>query len=157
MTLLAPTYRNDYIGENINGYNTEGEPYSIFVPPRPNVFIQPSTSTAIVLGNGRSKNIDQVKYLLEINSKKSAEGYKLVYACNKAINDDMAYDYYVLRHRVFMSNISQPKPQVSWTSLNLTKMKMELLGSSNFTKISQSLSKIMRTHRKKRKPRKQQD
>jgi len=109
MTLLAPTYRNDYIGENINGYNTEGEPYSIFVPPRPNVFIQPSTNTAIVLGNGRSKNIDQVKYLLEINSKKSAEGYKLVYACNKAINDDMAYDYYVLRHRVFMSNISQDK------------------------------------------------
>jgi hypothetical protein len=105
MTIITPKYRTDYIGENINGYDTDGNSYSLFVPPRENMFITPKTDTAIVLGNGVTRSYQQVQYLLHVNSKKVSEGYKLVYACNKAINDPMTYDYYVLRHRVFMSSV----------------------------------------------------
>ena len=105
MTILTPKYRTDYIGESINGYEADGEPYSLFVPPRPNMFINPKTPAAIVLGNGVTRSYSQVQHLININSKKVSEGYKLVYACNKAINDPITYDYYVLRHRVFMSYV----------------------------------------------------
>jgi hypothetical protein len=105
MDIKQPYYRKDYIGETINGYKDDGTPFSVFVPPRENVFSKPSTEYAIVLGNGPTKNYKDTQYLLKTNASKVSQGYKFVYACNKAVNDTEIYDYYILRSRIFLSNI----------------------------------------------------
>jgi hypothetical protein len=110
MELNTPLYRTDYVGETINGYSrTSGERSSIFVPPRENVFIAPATTNAIVLGNGLTRDYPEVQKLIETNSKRVSQAYKLVYACNRAVHDERIYDYYVLKHRVFLSNIPQER------------------------------------------------
>ena len=110
--LYYPQYRTDYIGETINRI-TDGETTSYFVAPRENAFTAPYTDTAIVLGNGITKNYRETKQLLRINANKVAESYKLVYACNRAISDESDYDYYVLKHRVFLGEMpAKRKSQV---------------------------------------------
>jgi len=108
MELNTPNYRKDYVGETINTV-LDGEPISYFINPRPNVFIPPYTDTAIILGNGPTKLYPQIQQLLDVNRKKIAEAYKLVYACNRAIQDDAVYDYYVLKHRNFLARVSEEK------------------------------------------------
>lgn len=104
MELIKPEYRTDYIGENINDMK-DGETISYFIRPRENVFTKGNLDAAIVLGNGRTKNNKDVQLLLKTNARKLAQGYKLVYACNRAVHDETNYDYYVLKHRVFLANI----------------------------------------------------
>jgi hypothetical protein len=103
MELNHRYYRTSYEGEEIN--DMKGETASYAVKPRPNVFTTPFTDTAIVLGNGLTRKDPGIQKLLSINSKKVAEAYKLVYACNRAIEDEMKYDYYVIRNRKFLANV----------------------------------------------------
>lgn len=104
MKLYDPQFRTDYVGETINKI-VDGETTSYFVAPRENVFVVPQTDAAIVLGNGITKNSKEVQQLLRVNSNKVSESYKLVYACNRAISDEANYDYYVLKHRVFLGEM----------------------------------------------------
>lgn len=117
MELTQPLYRTDYVGETINGYSkTTGKPSSVFVKPRENLFIPPFTKNAIVLGNGITRNYPEVQLLLTTNARKVAESYKLVYSCNRAVHDETSYDYYVLKHRVFLANIPRDRiPQIYLT------------------------------------------
>lgn len=114
MELTTPRYRTDYVGETLNGYSkTTGEFATLFVKPRENLFVKPFTDTAVILGNGMTRNYPDVQMILGANSRKVAEAYKLVYACNRAVYDETAYDYYVVKHRVFLSNIPEEKlPQI---------------------------------------------
>ena len=105
MELITPQYRTDYVGENINNMK-DGETISYFIRPRENVFTKSNVDAAIVLGNGRTKDHKDVQLLLKTNARKLAQGYKLVYACNRAVHDETTYDYYVLKHRVFLANIN---------------------------------------------------
>lgn len=108
MALTEPFYRTDYVGESINRM-VDDQTISYFVKPRENAFTKSNVETAIVLGNGLTKNYEEVQKILNINSKKPAEGYKLVYACNRAIQDTTQYDYYILKHRVFLSGVEYNK------------------------------------------------
>jgi hypothetical protein len=120
MELTQPFYRTDYIGETINGYSVvTGHPASLFVPPRENVFTKPHTETAIILGNGITRNYPEIQLLLTSNSKKVAEAYKLVYACNRAVHDTTTYDYYVLKHNVFISGVDQSRLSQIYFPYNL--------------------------------------
>jgi hypothetical protein len=107
MELNHKYYRTNYTGEEVN--NNNGELVTYKVTPRPNVFIPPFTNSAIILGNGRTRNHDSIKQLLTINSKKLFESYKLVYACNRAIEDEMNYDYYILKQRWFLTSVPENK------------------------------------------------
>ena len=110
MELTQPHKREDYIGETINGYSyVTNKPTSFFVEPRPNVFTQPFTTTAIILGNGITRNYPEVQLLINLNYKRSVEGYKLVYACNQAIHDELTYDYYVVKQNVFLARANEER------------------------------------------------
>ena len=113
MELNRKYYRTSYTGEEIN--DMKGEPVSYSVTSRPNVFTAPFTDSAIVLGNGLTRNDPGIQKLLNVNSKKVAEAYKLVYACNRAVEDEMNYDYYVIKNRIFLANI--PSTRVNQTYL----------------------------------------
>lgn len=104
MSLITPFYRKDYVGETINKL-IDGKTYSYFIKPRDDVFVKSNVSSAIVLGNGITRNYPEHKHLLKINSKRLAESYKLVYACNRAVQEEENYDYYVIKHSVFLSGI----------------------------------------------------
>jgi hypothetical protein len=109
MAWYRPTYRTDYIGETINS-NRNGQSVDIFVPPRPDVFTKVGGSdAAIVVGNGLTRDSKEVQQLLRVNANKIAESYKLTYACNRAITDDQNFDYYVLKHRAFLSEMPVEK------------------------------------------------
>jgi hypothetical protein len=107
MELNHRYYRTSYEGEEIN--DMKGEPVSYAVKPRPNVFTTPFTDSAIVLGNGLTRNDLGIQKLLTVNSKKVAEAYKLVYACNRAVEDGMDHDYYIIKNRIFLANIPSTK------------------------------------------------
>jgi hypothetical protein len=102
MSLTVPVYRKDYIGENIN-YIIDKKTVSQFIEPHENVFAKTNPTSAIVLGNGLTRNYADIKLLLKINSRKLPDGYKLVYACNRAVEDEENYDYYILKQETFMS------------------------------------------------------
>jgi hypothetical protein len=120
MELTHPLYRTDYVGETINGYNvSSGESTSVFVKPKDNVFTAPYTNTAIILGNGITRDYPEIKLLITANAKKIAAAYKLVYACNRAIYDEMIYDYYVLKHNVFSSGADVSKLSKSYFPYDL--------------------------------------
>jgi hypothetical protein len=108
MSLITPFYRRDYVGETINRL-VDGKTYIYVIKPRINAFTKSNVTSAIVLGNGITRNYPEHKHLLKINSKKLAESYKLVYACNRAITEEQTYDYYVLKHRVFLSGIKKER------------------------------------------------
>ena len=109
MSFREPIYRTEYVGETITGYHKNGEAYSVFVQPRENIFTPTQSNMAIVLGNGLTKNYNDVQNLIRINSSKLAEGYKLTYACNRAVSDQIKYDYYVLKSRAFLAEVSYEK------------------------------------------------
>jgi len=102
MELINPKYRTDYVGETINTVR-DGKTISYFVNPRDNIFIPSNVDSAIVLGNGITRGNPQVQNLIGANANKVGASYKLVYACNRAISDPITYDYYVLKHRVFLA------------------------------------------------------
>jgi hypothetical protein len=108
MTLYAPNYRTDYIGENIN-IIVDGQTKSYFIEPRPNVFTPTNSPSAIVVGNGLTKLYKENQMLLNTNSKRSIEGYKHVYACNMSTQDDFAYDYYVVKNSAFLARLEDTK------------------------------------------------
>ena len=62
-----------------------------------------------MLGNGLTRNYPDIQLLLNTNAKRVSEAYKLVYACNRAVHDEQPYDYYVLKHRVFMSAVKKER------------------------------------------------
>ena len=107
MELNQKYYRTNYTGENINTFNSDGQPVSYFVAPRENVFKTPFTDTAIILGNGQTRNYPAIQHLLKVNTRKVAESYKLVYACNLAIEDQDEYDYYIIKNRAFLANVPE--------------------------------------------------
>jgi hypothetical protein len=109
MSLVTPKYRTDYVGETINYYDDNGKSLSYFVKPRDNVFMKSNVTSAIILGNGLTRNYSEIKLLLKTNANKFAEGYKLVYACNRAVSDEETYDYYILKHSVFMAGVRQER------------------------------------------------
>lgn len=105
-------YRNDYVGETINSL-VDGKTISYFVKPRDNVFMPSNVDSAIVLGNGLTRNYADNKFLLKINANKVPQAYKLVYACNRAVHEEENYDYYILRHNVFLANVKKERfPQI---------------------------------------------
>jgi len=108
MSLIVPYYRTDYIGENIN-YIVNGKNLSTFIKPKENIFTKNNPTSATVLGNGLTRNYPDTQLLLKINSKKLLAGYKVVYACNRAVEDVIDYDYYVLKHPTFMSTAPEYK------------------------------------------------
>ena len=124
MTLFAPFYRTDYIGETINNI-VDGKTVSYFVKPRENVFTKSKVTSAIVLGNGITRDCSDNKLLLKINSRKVPQAYKLVYACNRAIYEEDNYDYYVLKHRVFLSNVKKDRLPTVYLPNNIFVNNME--------------------------------
>jgi hypothetical protein len=103
MPFIKPNYRTDYVGETIVS-NRNGESTTYFATPRSDVFTKVGGSTsAIVLGNGPTRNSKEVKQLIRINSNKVAESYKLTYACNRAITEQENYDYYVMKSKAFLA------------------------------------------------------
>ena len=113
--MFKKIFRTDYQGQNIKKIEDDIT-FDYFIEPRENVFKRPNTDSAIILGNGPTKNHRQVQQLLLINSNKVSESYKLVYACNRAVTDQMIYDYYILKHKVFLGEVREKKsnllPQV---------------------------------------------
>ena len=110
--MITPLYRKDYVGETINRI-VDGETQSQFVKPLPDAFVKSNSISAIVLGNGLTRNYPDHKKLLKINSKRLAQSYKLVYACNRAIHDEELYDYYVLKHKSFLIGVKKERrPQI---------------------------------------------
>jgi hypothetical protein len=111
MPVNTPDYRTDYVGETIHS-NRNGESITYFATPRPNVFTKVGGSTAaIVLGNGPTRNSNEVKQLIRINSNKVAQAYKLTYACNSAIIEPENYDYYVMKSKFFLTQTPMEKRQ----------------------------------------------
>ena len=112
MSMIVPSYRKDYVGETINRI-IDGKTVSQFIKPKFDAFTKSNVMSAIVLGNGITRNYPEHKNLLRINSRRLAQSYKLVYACNRAIHEEETYDYYVLKHKVFLARVAQErKPQV---------------------------------------------
>ena len=110
--MITPIYRKDYVGETVN-WIVDGETCSRFIKPLPNAFVKSNSMSAIVLGNGLTRNYPDHKKLLKINSKRLAQSYKLVYACNRAVHEDETYDYYVLKHKSFLIGVKKERrPQV---------------------------------------------
>ena len=117
MELDQKYYRTSYEGEDVN--DMKGEPVTYTITPRTNVFIPPFTDSAIILGNGLTRNYESIRHLLTINSRKVSEAYKLVYACNRAIEDEMNYDYYVIKQRWFLTNVSESKASQVYLPYNI--------------------------------------
>lgn len=105
MSLKLPHYRKDYIGESINSL-VDGTPIEYFVEPRPNAFIPSNVDTAMIIGNGLTRMSAPVQKIIQANSRRASEAYKLMYACNRAVSDNIKYDYYVFKHRVFLSGLT---------------------------------------------------
>ena len=100
--LSKPTYRRDYNGETLT-YVNNGELQSVFVTPR-NLPYDIQSSTAVVLGNGISRQHPTIKLMLHQNNQRVAEGYKRTYACNAAYRDTPA-DYYIFKDGIFFAEI----------------------------------------------------
>jgi hypothetical protein len=109
MGFFNTQYRKDYVGETINS-SRNGVDVTYFATPRPEIFTKDGGSTsAIVLGNGPTRNSKEVKQLVRINSNKVSESYKLTYACNRAIIEQENYDYYVMKNKAFLAQTPMEK------------------------------------------------
>lgn len=109
---MIPTYRKDYVGETVN-WIVDGETNSRFIKPLPDAFVKSNSISAIVLGNGLTRDYPDHKKLMKINSKRLAQSYKLVYACNRAVHEEETYDYYVLKHKSFLIGVKKERrPQI---------------------------------------------
>jgi hypothetical protein len=100
--LNSPYFRRDYKGEPIT-YVDNGQMKSLFVNPREFPYDR-QVSTAIVIGNGVSRNSQDIQLILNQNNRRVAEGYKTTYACNGAWRDVNA-DYYVIKNRLLFAEI----------------------------------------------------
>jgi hypothetical protein len=102
-TLLTKHYRRDYTSEIIT-FVEDDQMKSLAVQCRdlPYDF---GARNAIVIGNGLSKNLPEIRLLIDTNSRKLAESYKLTYACNRAFFDTPA-DYFVIGDRDIMQEIA---------------------------------------------------
>ena len=104
--LNVANYRRDYKGEAVT-YVEGDQLKSLFVNPREFPYDR-TVSTAVVLGNGISRLSPEIQLILNQNNRRVAEGYKTTYACNAAYRDTPA-DYYVIKDRIFFSEISVDK------------------------------------------------
>jgi len=100
--IYAAQYRRDYNGETIS-YVEDAVQKSIFVTSR-NLPYDIPVKSAVVLGNGVSRNSPEIKLLIDANNRRVAEGYKLTYACNAAYRDTPA-DYYVIKNNIFFADM----------------------------------------------------
>jgi hypothetical protein len=112
--LVTKHYRRDYTGEVVT-YVEDNAMRSIRSEPRdlPRDF---GIRSAIVVGNGPSKNLPEIQLLINSNSRKLAENYKMTYACNLAFHDSSA-DYFVISDKDILQTItpdSQHKCFVSY-------------------------------------------
>jgi hypothetical protein len=101
MELTKPMFRSTYWGEvvniNIDGSNAVAKARELPAP---------MTHRAIVLGNGPSRLAPDVAKVLEINGRRPAQGYKMVYACNAAARYENA-DRFVIKSRLQMGYLPQ--------------------------------------------------
>lgn len=100
--LNYPEFRRDYKGEPLT-FVENGQMKSLFVNPRTFPYDR-SVESAIVLGNGISRKIQDIQLILNTNNRRVAEGYKTTYACNAAYRDTPA-DYYIVKDPIFFSEI----------------------------------------------------
>jgi len=114
--LITKHYRRDYTGEIVT-YVEDDAMRSVKSEPRdlPRDF---GMRSAIVVGNGPSKNMPDVQLLIHSNSRKLAESYKMTYACNLAFNDTPA-DYFVISNTDILQTINPAEQHKCFVSYDM--------------------------------------
>ena len=105
LMLETPLYRRDYAGEIIMDGRFD-PPKRIFVKPRDLYHRPETTGSAIVLGNGTSRDHDTLRLFMRTNLKRMLPNYKMTYACNGAGWDTDA-DYYVISNALMMGYLDR--------------------------------------------------